>query len=278
MNRRRILGIVAVALVVSLVAGALTVSAQGPSKTPSVKGMLGSWMQGIFHGRGGLSEAGLQAAAKTLGVSAEELSAQLKAGDILADLADKAGVDLQAVRDAVESANQTARRDSIEQAVADGKLSREQADWMLKGLERGFAPRIDLSRAGKLLGGQTDQEVVAKALGMSVEQLSTQLWGGRTLADLAERAGVDLEQLQKTIESARTQAMRDRIEALVQQGKLTREQADWMLEGLEKSYRSQMPSRPDVFGKRGPARGGAFRDAQPQEAPANTTTVNGSSA
>lgn len=278
MNKRKFFGIVAVALVVSLVAGTLTVSAQGPSKAPSTRGMLGGWVQSIPHGRVGLSEAGLQAAAAKLGLSVDELSAKLKAGELLADLADKAGVDLQAVRDAVEKANLAARRDSIEKAVSDGKLSREQADWMLKGLEQGFAPRFDLSRVGRLFGSQTDQEIVAQALGMTVEQLSTQLWGGRTLADLAKRAGVDLEQIQKAIASAHAQAMRDRIEELVQQGKLTRERADWMLEGLEKGYRSQMPSRPDMFGKRSPARGGALRGAQPQKAPANTTTVTGSAA
>lgn len=93
---------------------------------------------GFGFGRGLCGETGLEAAAGALGLTADELSTQLWGGRTLADLADRAGVDLQTVRDAVESACQTAMRDAIEQAVVDGTLSREQADWMLEGLENGY--------------------------------------------------------------------------------------------------------------------------------------------
>jgi hypothetical protein len=32
-------------------------------------------------------------------------------------------------------------RDAIAQAVEDGKMSQEQADWLLEGLDKGFLPR-----------------------------------------------------------------------------------------------------------------------------------------
>ena len=73
-------------------------------------------------------------------MTAEELSTQLWGGRTLADLADKAGVELQAVRDAVEAARTQAMKDAIAQAVEDGDLTQEQADWLLKGIELGFMP------------------------------------------------------------------------------------------------------------------------------------------
>jgi hypothetical protein len=80
----------------------------------------------------------LAAAAEALGMTADELSTQLWGGKTLADLADEANVDLQTVRDAVDAACKQATRDAIEQAVTDGRLSREQADWLLEGLDKGY--------------------------------------------------------------------------------------------------------------------------------------------
>jgi hypothetical protein len=71
-------------------------------------------------------------------MTADELSAQLWGGETLANLADEAGVDLQAVQDAVTEACEQATRDAIEQAVTDGTITRAHADWLLEGLEQGF--------------------------------------------------------------------------------------------------------------------------------------------
>ena len=85
-------------------------------------------------------QAGLEAAAEALDMTADELSTQLWGGRTLADLADKAGVGLQTIRDAVDAACLAAQKDAIKQAVEDGRLSQAQADWLLEGLEQGFLP------------------------------------------------------------------------------------------------------------------------------------------
>ena len=89
-------------------------------------------------GRGFCSQAGLEAAAEVLGMTADELTTQLWGGQTLSGLAEKAGVDLQDVQGAVNAACQTATRDAIEQAVTDGTISREKADWLLEGLDKGY--------------------------------------------------------------------------------------------------------------------------------------------
>jgi len=47
--------------------------------------------------------------------------------------------------------------------------------------------------------GQAGLEAAAKALDMTAEELSTQLWGGESLASLAEKAGVDLQDVQDAV-------------------------------------------------------------------------------
>lgn len=145
MTKKRLAVLGGVALIVVLVAslaGAAYVFADEPTPTPTPKTY--GWGCGFGFGRGVGGQAGLEAAAGLLGMTADELSTQLWGGRTLADLADEAGVDLQTLRDAVEAANQAAMeaavRDSIEQALEDGYITQEQADWLLQGLEQGFFP------------------------------------------------------------------------------------------------------------------------------------------
>jgi hypothetical protein len=91
------------------------------------------------HGGGGrYGEAALAAAADLLGLTVEELQTQLRAGESLADLADEAGVDVDELLAAMTAASVEAKREAIEQAVTDGDLTREHANWLLEGLDNGY--------------------------------------------------------------------------------------------------------------------------------------------
>jgi hypothetical protein len=140
MTKRRLALLGGAALIVVLVASLAYVFTDEPTPTPKTHG----WGCGFGFGRGVGGQAGLEAAAELLGMTADELSTQLWGGRTLAELADEAGVDLQTLRDAVEAANQAAMeaavRDAIEQALEDGNITQEQADWLLQGLEQGFFP------------------------------------------------------------------------------------------------------------------------------------------
>ena len=122
-----------VAVVVALGAIAPAFAQVATTSAPSAR-----LAHGGGFGRGLCGEAGLEAAAEALGMTADELSTQLWGGKTLADLADEAGVELQAVRDAVTAACEQSIRDAIEQAVTDGQLTREHADWLLEGLDNGY--------------------------------------------------------------------------------------------------------------------------------------------
>src|SRR5215216_111079 len=119
-----------VALLVVGVVGATGVFAQTPTSTD-------------LHGRGpgggrGLGQAELEAAAKVLSITADELSTALQSGKTLEQIASDAGVDFAKVQDAIQAAHATELRDRIEQAVTDGTITQENADWLLEGLDKGF--------------------------------------------------------------------------------------------------------------------------------------------
>jgi hypothetical protein len=129
------------ALVVGVVVVLGAISPASAHEAQAERAQFGARMAIAPHGgfgRGLCGEAGLAAAAEALDMTADELSTQLWGGKTLADLADAAGVELQTVRDAVDAACKQATRDAIEQAVTDGRLSREQADWLLEGLDKGY--------------------------------------------------------------------------------------------------------------------------------------------
>lgn len=102
--------------------------------TPKFMPFKGFW--GFKGMRGGWDS--FDAVAKALNLTPTQLFEQLHSGKTLSEIAKAQGVDLQALQDAAKAAQIEAMKKSIEDAVAAGKLSREQADWMLKGLENGW--------------------------------------------------------------------------------------------------------------------------------------------
>ncbi len=98
----------------------------------------GRFGRGIGFGRGRCGQEGLAAAAEALDMTEDELSTQLWGGRTLADLADRAGVDLADLRQAVETACQDAARQAVQDAVDSGRLTQEQGDWLLQGFDLGF--------------------------------------------------------------------------------------------------------------------------------------------
>jgi len=86
----------------------------------------------------GLGPNGLEAAAGVLGMTSDDLSAALQSGTTLQDLATQKGVDIQAVHDAMRTAHEASMLENIKQAVADGRMSQDKADWLTLGIEKGY--------------------------------------------------------------------------------------------------------------------------------------------
>ena len=126
------------ALVIALLAigayGATTVYADD-SNPPLPFGERGP---GGPRGGCGLDGAALEAVANVLNMSTDDLAAALEDGKTLQELADEAGVDMQDVKDAIGALRAESMRERIAQAVEDGTMTQEKADWLLEGLDKGF--------------------------------------------------------------------------------------------------------------------------------------------
>jgi len=135
-----------------------------------------------------------------------------------------------------------------------------------------------LGRSFAFLGrGSANYDLVAEKLGLTPTELFEQLHDGRTLAEIAEAQGVDLEAIQAELNATRIQAMKDKIAQAVTGGDMTQEEADWWLLGIEKGWVDggrdvlgvKVPGGRDGMGDR-PARGG--RGIAPDAAPTTGTS------
>ena len=102
------------------------------------------------------------------------------------------------------------------------------------------APNMPFGRHGMewgFKGGSWDSyDATAKALNLTPTELFEQLHSGKTLDEIAVAQGVDLAKIQEAANASRIQAMKDAIAQAVKDGKMTQDQADWLLQGLEKGY------------------------------------------
>lgn len=80
------------------------------------------------------------------------------------------------------------------------------------------------------------REGIADLLGLTNEELREQLQDGKTIQELADEAGVDLEGFSAEMRAAREVDMQTRIEEALANGDIDQDQADWLMEGLEKGY------------------------------------------
>ncbi len=86
-------------------------------------------------------------------------------------------------------------------------------------------------------GSWAEFDVAADALGLTPNELFVELHdGGKTLAEVSEEQGVDTEALQEAMNASRAETMREQIQQAVDDGNLSQEQADWVLEGLDQGF------------------------------------------
>jgi hypothetical protein len=104
-----------------------TVFAQGPTPAPAPTTPWGRAWGGIWQGSATVSKA----ITDLLGMTAGQLLDARQAGKTLLDVAREKGVTEQQLTDALLAG----RKDVVDQAVKDGRLTQEQADWMLNTMK-----------------------------------------------------------------------------------------------------------------------------------------------
>ena len=157
------------------------------------------------------------------------------AGQSLAEIAEAQGVTRQQLSDALVKQQET----QLAQAVADGKLTQEQADSkkasfadkvaqmidakgdapFMKGHD-GFGKGMGMKKGGHL--GKADQTELLNLLKLDQQALHEKRAAGQTLAEIAEAQGVTRQQLIDVL----VKQHEAQLAKAVEEGKLTQEQAD----------------------------------------------------
>jgi polyhydroxyalkanoate synthesis regulator phasin len=162
--------------------------------------------------------------------------------------------------DQLQAAMKQSRIDLINQAVSEGKLSQEQASRMIQAIQDGKGPgHPGMGQRGQRPGpqgqgqgqrqgqrGPGGPQVVADLLGMTPDQLRTELQSGKSLAQVAEAKGISRDTLkEKILESRKT-----RLDAAVAAGRITAEQAQQHLSQMSANIDKMLDATPGQ--RRGP--------------------------
>jgi polyhydroxyalkanoate synthesis regulator phasin len=142
------------------------------------------------------------------------------------ELLEELGLTEEDVREAVEAV--------IEEKVADGTLTQEQADRMMEWLDR-EAPLgignlgMSMANLGMRMGRFAIPEHLCDLLGLTPEELREELLDGKTLDEIMEEQGVDWEEIHEAMLAGLTEMLEEKVA----DGTLTQEQADRILDWVE---------------------------------------------
>jgi hypothetical protein len=151
----------------------------------------------------------------------------------------------------LQSAVQGAVSDQLDKAVADGRLTRQQADAMKQRLKDraglplfGGGRRFGFAHPGRpgpgrglLFGGP---DAAAKYLGLDAAALRRRLASGKSLADVAKEQGKDVAGL----EQALVAAAGSRLDKAVADKRITEQQRQSILDRLESRVADLVAGKP----------------------------------
>lgn len=183
----------------------------------------------------------IQKLAAQLGITVEKLKAAataaskstidqgVKAGDFPADMAQNMTQRLQADPFAL-AGGRGGRGGHGMHGDGDGDFGgRDGPDGRFQGGQQGQMGQPQPGQSGQRMGrdglGQAVTAAVAKALGLTEQQLFTQLQGGQTVAQIAQARGISTA----TLHTAAVEALKTGLATDVKAGRLTQAQADQMI-------------------------------------------------
>jgi hypothetical protein len=166
---------------------------------------------------------GVAIGATQLGSPKEESQA------VVADAAKQLGIEPAKLNDALKKALDN----RVDAAVAAGRLSKDQGDELKTRIESGELPLFFAGerhgRFGHFGHPGPRLDVVATYLGLTEDELRTELRNGKTLAQIATAHGKTAEGLVQALYDAK----KKRLDAAVSAGRLTQSEEDSLLAGLK---------------------------------------------
>lgn len=182
---------------------------------------------------------GLATAAEALGMTEEELRGELQDGASIAQVAEARGVDVQTVIDALV-ADAAERLEAIEASLPERMTDLvNRTGWEERGPGRPGHRHPGIARHLAL-------DTAAEVLGLTVDELRTELEGGSTLAEVAEANDVDVETLIGALVAEAT----ERLDEAVADGRLEADEAEEieaaLTERITARVNGEEPGHPDA--------------------------------
>lgn len=233
---------------------------------------------GKHGGRGGHGWGGnIDAIAEVLGLTADELKAEIKEGKTIAAIATEKGVAVQTVIDAQVSEI----KQKLNEQLAAGEITQEQYDTKLAAAVDRATKQVNGELpvrgegGGKGWGGNID--AIAEALGLTADELKAEIEEGKTIAAIAAEKGVDVQ----TVIDAWVSEIKEKLNEQLAAGDITQEQYDTKLaaavEHATKHVNGELPMRgmggPGGKGPRGERGGGAASGDQPATGTTTSATT-----
>ena len=169
---------------------------------------------------------------------------------VVNDAAKQLGVQPQALSDALKKALEN----RVDDAVAQGRLTKEQGDALKQRIESGDVPLFAGPRGfhGDHHGFGRDLDAAASYLGVTESDLRTQLESGKTLADVATAHGKSVDGLVDALVAD----FKQHLDRAVAAGRLTRADADQVLADVRQRVTDRVngkapqldDGRPEFFG------------------------------
>ena len=174
----------------------------------------------------------LQRISQALGMEPDELLPQMKEGKTIAQIAEEQGTTVNAVVD--ELLAPVEKR--LDRAIADGKLSQEQAEEKLSEAEARITEMVQNATLEEIIGHEVEKirkqdgkarqdrmllDQVCQIINLDPEELHAQLKEGKTIAEIAQEHGVSRDALIETL----VEHAQDRLDKAVSDGRLDEEKA-----------------------------------------------------
>lgn len=163
----------------------------------------------------------IEEAAKLLGMEKDALKTQLKSGRSVVEIAAEKGMTEAALAEKL----MTGRITKLEEGVKEGKLTQERADTIKAKMQSHITYKLNQKgweeqdgheeHHGKHHAGilpHLGPEKISSMLGVTKEQLITELKSGKSLADIAQEKGISKEELIGKIKDELTPALEKAIE------------------------------------------------------------------
>jgi hypothetical protein len=185
--------------------------------------------------------------ADVLGTTTTDLQAALDKGQKIADLVTAKSLTL----DTFISAVVTKRTEELTKSVTDGKMTQTDADKAISDLKTALTDWYNTNEfpAAWKQHMRVNKEELAKALGLTVDELDTALKAGKTVSDLATAKSLTLDALATTLLASVTEKMTADVTA----GKMTQADADKQLASMKADLIAVLQSGKLDDGQGGPA-------------------------